>query len=79
MEESVYSQRVYAGRRIYYFDVKRSSRGDYYLVISEKRRTDEGAKRDRIWVFMEDLSKFMEALEETKRALFREAGEPIEG
>jgi len=61
-EDAVYSDKVPAGRRMYFFDVKKTSKGDFYLVISERRRTEEGKKRDRIWVFQEDLERFLEAL-----------------
>ncbi len=72
-ENAVFSERVPAGRRIYFIDVKRSSKGDLYLVISERRRTEEGKVRDRIWVFREDLDKFLEALEKATRVV-REGG-----
>jgi hypothetical protein len=61
-DNSVHSERLPAGRRVYFFDVKRTSKGDCYLVISERRKTDEGPKRDRIMVFSEDIGRFMEAL-----------------
>lgn len=61
-DDSLHSEKLPAGRRIYFFDVKRTSKGDCYLVISERRRTEEGPKRDRIMVFREDMDRFMEAL-----------------
>ena len=61
-DDSIHSEKLPAGRRIYFFDVKRTSKGDFYLVISERRRTQEGPKRDRIMVFREDMDRFMEAL-----------------
>jgi len=72
-ENAIFSERVLAGRRVYFIDVKRSSKGDLYLVISERRRTEEGKVRDRIWVFKEDLDKFLEALEKATRVV-REGG-----
>lgn len=68
-ENAVFSERVPAGRRIYFIDVKRSSKGDLYLVISERRRTEEGKVRDRIWVFKEDLDKFLRALEKATQVV----------
>lgn len=68
-DDSVHSEKLPAGRRIYFFDVKRTSKGDCYLVISERRRTEEGLKRDRIMVFREDMDRFMEAIARATGAL----------
>jgi len=70
-DDSIHSEKLLAGRRVYFFDVKRTSKGDCYLVISERRNTDEGPKRDRIMVFKEDIGRFMEALAKAAGA-FRE-------
>ncbi|MGB3776718.1 MAG: DUF3276 family protein, partial [Tunicatimonas sp.] len=34
----IYSQRVRAGKRTYFFDVKATRSNDYYLTITESRR-----------------------------------------
>ena len=34
----IYSQRVRAGKRTYFFDVKSTRSNDYYLTITESRR-----------------------------------------
>lgn len=67
-DDSVHTEKLPAGRRIYFFDVKRTSRGDFYLVISERRRTEEGSKRDRIMIFREDMKRFLEALDRAAEA-----------
>lgn len=65
MEQAVYSTRILAGHRIYFLDVKQNRRGEYYLVISEKRRTSEGETvKHRIMIFQEDVDKFRNALNE---------------
>ncbi len=68
-DDSVHAEKLPAGRRIYFFDVKRTSKGDFYLVISERRRTQEGPKRDRIMVFKEDMGRFLEALGRAAEAI----------
>jgi Protein of unknown function (DUF3276). len=64
-DDSLYSKRVKAGRRIYFIDVKRNKKGNLYLAISEKRREKDGSvKRTRVIVFEEDILKFEDAFNE---------------
>ncbi len=64
-DDSLYSKRVKAGRRIYFIDVKRNKKGNLYLAISEKRKDKDGSvKRTRVIVFEEDISKFEDAFNE---------------
>ncbi|MCP3659403.1 MAG: PUR family DNA/RNA-binding protein [Bacteroidetes bacterium] len=69
MEESrdhgkVYSERIKAGRRVYFFDIKPTRSGDYYLVITERKWSgDEGnSEKHRIFLYKEDLNKFSSAI-----------------
>lgn len=59
----VFSSRIRAGSRTYYFDVKKNSKDDFYLVVSESKRTREETEkqRNRIMVFEEDLEKFVDS------------------
>ena len=59
-KREIFSSRVRAGSRTYYFDIKKNSKEDNYLVISESKKTrDENEKqRHRIMVFEEDIEKF---------------------
>ena len=65
----IYSQRVRAGKRTYFFDVKATRSNDYYLTITESRRRykDDGYfyEKHKIFLYKEDFNKFMTALEET--------------
>lgn len=64
-DDSLYSKRIKAGRRVYFIDVKRNKRGDLYLAISEKRKEKDGSvKRTRVIVFEEDILKFEDAFNE---------------
>jgi hypothetical protein len=64
----LYSKRVKAGKRTYFFDVKSTRGNDFYLTITEskKRFTDEGFhyEKHKIFLYKEDFSKFVESLEE---------------
>ena len=65
--ESVYSKKVRAGkRRTYFFDVRRTKGEDYYLTLTESsRRMDGGYDRHKIFLYKEDLNRFVATLEET--------------
>ncbi len=61
--EELFSDRVTAGRRIYYFDIKETSDGNMYLVISESVRVgDDKKEHHRIFVFPEYIEAFFEGL-----------------
>ncbi len=61
--KELFSVKVVAGRRTYFFDVKETSNGAKYLVISESRPADgQSHKRSRIFVFAEYASGFYDGL-----------------
>lgn len=65
--ESIYSQRIRAGkRRTYFFDVRTTKGNDYYLTITESRKrfNDDGYDRHKIFLYKEDFNKFTKALGE---------------
>ncbi|MDO1447446.1 DUF3276 family protein [Rhodocytophaga aerolata] len=65
----IYSKRVRAGKRTYFFDVKSTRSNDYYLTITESKRRfkDESYvyEKHKIFLYKEDFDKFIEALKET--------------
>ncbi len=65
----VYSKRVKAGKRTYFFDVKATRANDYYLTITESRKKfkEDGHfyEKHKIFLYKEDLNKFIGALNET--------------
>ena len=65
----IYSQRVRAGKRTYFFDVKSTRSNDYYLTITESKRRfkDDGYfyEKHKIFLYKEDFDKFLEALKGT--------------
>jgi hypothetical protein len=68
-KNEIYSQRVRAGKRTYFFDVKSTRSNDYYLTITEsKRRYKEDGyyyEKHKIFLYKEDFDKFANALQET--------------
>jgi hypothetical protein len=64
--EEIYSEKVKAGKRTYFFDVKSTRSNDYYLTITEskKRFRDDGFtyEKHKIFLYKEDFTKFVTAL-----------------
>ncbi len=66
-QDSVYSNRVRAGkRRTYFFDVRRTKGDDFYLTLTEstKRFNDDGYERHKIFLYKEDFNRFIAGLED---------------
>lgn len=74
-ENEIYSDRITKGSRTYFFDIKKSEKGDLYLKVSESKRTDSGFERHQLMVFDEDLKDFVEALKKSLTK-FKELKEP---
>ena len=71
MEErdKIYTKTVRAGKRTYFFDMKKTRNEDYYLTITEsKRKVDvEGSQnfeKHKVFLYKEDFEKFSEGLNE---------------
>lgn len=70
LAEEVFSKVVRAGKRTYFFDVKATRRGDYYLTITEsKKRFDSDGRaryeKHKIFLYKEDFEKFTDGLNES--------------
>lgn len=65
--EEVFSKKVRAGKRTYFFDVKTTRSDDYYITITESKRRfeDGGYVKHKIFLYKEDFNKFSEAFTET--------------
>ncbi len=67
--EEIYSEKVKAGKRTYFFDVKVTRSNDYYLTITESMRKpkDDGFfyEKHKIFLYKEDFNKFVTALNAT--------------
>ncbi len=67
--DEIYSAKVKAGKRTYFFDVKATRSNDYYLTITEskKRFKEDGFtyEKHKIFLYKEDFNKFVEALSST--------------
>nr|WP_245189668.1 DUF3276 family protein [Lunatimonas salinarum] len=67
--DEIFSKKVKAGKRTYFFDVKSTRSNDYYLTITEsKRKMREESffyEKHKIFLYKEDFNKFLEALQRT--------------
>lgn len=71
-----------AGRRTYFFDVKETRDGDYYLTITEsiKHTNRDGKfyfKKHKIFLYKEDFKDFQNALLETTQFIIDNKGEEV--
>ncbi|MDA0686338.1 MAG: DUF3276 family protein [Bacteroidetes bacterium] len=67
-QEDVFTKRVRAGKRTYFFDVKATRNQDFYITITESKRSrfDDGSfVKTKIHLYKEDFHKFADALNET--------------
>ena len=64
--DEVYSKRVPAGKRTYFFDVKSTRSGeDFFVTITESKRVDdERYEKHKIFLYKEDFGKFLTAMHE---------------
>lgn len=73
--KNLFSEKVSAGGRTYFFDVKESAKGTKYLIVTESKKVGESHERSRILVFDSDLGSFTDGL---KKALGFIQGTPID-
>lgn len=68
--EQIFSQAIRAGKRTYFFDVKATRSGDYFLSITESRKKTNANgssvfSRHQIYLYKEDFGKFIDGMTET--------------
>ena len=78
-QEEIYSKVLRAGRRTYFFDVRSTKAGDYYLTITESKKftNDDGSfhyKKHKIYLYKEDFESFREIMEEMMDYIIDEKG-----
>ncbi|MFN3588561.1 MAG: DUF3276 family protein [Spirosomataceae bacterium] len=68
-KDKIYSKRVRAGKRTYFFDVRSTRANDFYLTITESRRFQKEGdfvfEKSKMFIYKEDFHKFVTALQET--------------
>lgn len=76
MEESyekqeIFSKSIKAGKRTYFFDVKETKSGEYYITLTESKKrfdAEQGRftyEKHKIFLYKEDFEKFNSGLTES--------------
>ncbi len=81
-QEEIFSKVMRAGRRTYFFDVRSTKAGDFYLTITESKKftNDDGSyhyKKHKIYLYKEDFSEFKDTLNEMINYVIDEKGEEV--
>jgi len=81
-KEEIFSKVMRAGRRTYFFDVRATKAGDYYLTITESKKftNDDGSyhyKKHKIYLYKEDFIEFRDNLQEMIQYIIDEKGEEV--
>lgn len=78
----IHSKVLRAGRRTYFFDVRSTKAGDYYLTITESKKFthDDGSfhyKKHKIYLYKEDFAGFRENVGEMMDFIIDEKGTEV--
>lgn len=81
-KEEIFSKVLRAGRRTYFFDVRSTKAGDYYLTVTESKKftNDDGSfhyKKHKIYLYKEDFTEFNEILKEMTDYIINEKGDEV--
>lgn len=81
-QEEIYSKVLRAGRRTYFFDVRETKAGDYYLTITESKKFthEDGSfhyKKHKIYLYKEDFDAFKELTAEMMDYIVDHKGEEV--
>ena len=80
--EEIFSKVLRAGRRTYFFDVRETKAGDYYLTITESKKftNEDGTfyyKKHKVYLYKEDFDDFNSSLNETFDFIIEKKGKEV--
>ena len=80
--EDIFSKKVRAGRRTYFFDVRSTKAGDYYMTLTESVRdfNKDGVpsyRKHKLYLYKEDFAEFNSSLKETCDFIIENKGEEV--
>ena len=81
-QDEIFSNKIRAGKRTYFFDVRATKANDYYLTITESKKvfSDDGShqfKKHKIFLYKEDFEKFKDALSQSLDYIYNHRGKDI--
>ena len=76
-QRGYYSRKVRAGKRTYFFDVRATRNGDFFMTITESKKIhkDSGFDNHKVFIYKEDFHKFIHALKEGLEHIHTELNE----
>jgi hypothetical protein len=81
-KEEIFSKVLRAGRRTYFFDVRETKAGDYYITVTESKKftNEDGSyyyKKHKIYLYKEDFVAFRDILGEMTDYVINEKGQEV--
>ncbi len=81
-EKEIFTRILKAGRRTYFFDVRETRAGDYYLTITESKKNfnqdgEASFEKHKIYLYKEDFEEFKEMYDEATGYIINEKGEDV--
>ena len=81
-ENEIFTKVLKAGRRTYFFDVRETKAGDYYLTITESKKnfSENGEptfEKHKIYLYKEDFINFKEMFNESTDFIIAQKGEDV--
>lgn len=83
-EKEIFNQTLKSGKRTYFFDVRETRAGDYYLTITESKKHfhDSGEvsfEKHKIYLYKEDFEKFQACFDKMTSFITEEKGHEVIG
>ena len=80
--QEIFSKKMRAGRRTYFFDVRSTKAGDYYMTITESIKDNHenempSYRKHKIYLYKEDFKNFKQSFEEVSNYIISEKVEEI--
>ncbi len=81
-ENEIFTKVLKAGRRTYFFDVRETKAGDYYLTITESKKNfsengEPSFEKHKIYLYKEDFKSFQEMFNDSTNFIINEKGEDV--
>ena len=81
-ENEIFTKVLKAGRRTYFFDVRETKAGDYYLTITESKKNfgengEATFEKHKIYLYKEDFASFREMFNEYTDFIIAQKGEDV--
>lgn len=81
-ENEIFTKVLKAGRRTYFFDVRETKAGDYYLTVTESKKNfgengEATFEKHKIYLYKEDFKNFIDMFNESTDFIIQQKGEDV--